>query len=366
MNIELSDDFDELGSAVLFALANDSDLKVTEKKTGARVSIENFKTLTPSTAEYTFNKTINGNLVKDVNMKSNAGWSQWAGPDNRHIYPSNPNYTSTPAYYLTNTNKGYGWIFVLSAKAQPLRNLNITASYTRTEQYEVTGMPGSDRESVFKSLPTVDGPAFATLQPSQYYNPHRLMASVSYKMPWGTNVSLFYQGYVPTGSTFQFDNDANGDSNITDLIYVPKTKDEILFVSDQDRDNFWAFVEQDAYLSSRKGKYAMAYGAHRPMVHYFDLKLAQDFKIRLGSTTNTIQLSADIMNVGNLINDSWGVIKTWDDSAKNGQILTFDHLNENGQPVFSTPLKEGAKTWKPSTGIGQAWYIQLGLKYMFN
>ena len=72
------------------------------------------------------------------------------------------------------------------------------------------------------------------------------------------------------------------------------------------------------------------------------------------------------MNVGNLINDSWGVIKTWDDSAKNGQILTFDHLNENGQPVFSTPLKEGAKTWKPSTGIGQAWYIQLGLKYMFN
>ena len=318
------------------------------------------------TAEYTFNKTINGNLVKDVNVKSNAGWSQWAGPDNRHIYPSNPNYTSTPAYYLTNTNKGYGWIFVLSAKAQPLRNLNITASYTRTEQYEVTGMPGSDPESVFKSLPTVDGPAFATLQPSQYYNPHRLMASVSYKMPWGTNVSLFYQGYVPTGSTFQFDNDVNGDSNITDLIYVPKTKDEILFVSDQDRDNFWAFVEQDAYLSSRKGKYAQAYGAHRPMVHYFDLKLAQDFKIRLGSTTNTIQLSADIMNVGNLINDSWGVIKTWDDSAKNGQILTFDHLNENGQPVFSTPLSEGAKTWKPSTGIGQAWYIQLGLKYMFN
>ncbi|MBQ9653652.1 MAG: TonB-dependent receptor [Bacteroidales bacterium] len=318
------------------------------------------------TAEYTFNKTVNGNLIKDVNMKSNAGWSQWAGPDNRHIYPSNPGYTGTPAYYLTNTNKGYGWIFVLSAKAQPLRNLNITASYTRTEQYEVTGMPGSDPESVFKSLPTVDGPAFATLQPSQYYNPHRLMASVSYKMPWGTNVSLFYQGYVPTGSTFQFDNDVNGDSNITDLIYVPKTKDEILFVSDQARDNFWAFVEQDSYLSSRKGKYAQAYGAHRPMVHYFDLKLSQDVKIRLGSTTNTIQLSADIMNVGNLINDSWGVIKTWDDSAFNGQILTFDHLNENGQPVFSTPLKEGAKTWKPSTGIGQAWYIQLGLKYMFN
>ena len=318
------------------------------------------------TAEYTFNKTINGNLVKDVDTKSNAGWSQWAGPDNRHIYPSNYSYTGHPAYYLTNTNKGYGWIFVLSANAQPVKNLRVTASYTHTEQYEVTGMPGSDPESVFKGLPTVDGPAFATLQPSQYVQPDRLMASISYKMPWGTNLSLLYNGYVPTGSTFQFDNDVNGDSNITDLIYVPKTKDEILFVSEQDRDIFWAFVEQDSYLSSRKGKYTQAYGAHRPMVHYFDAKVSQDIKVRLGKTVNTLQLSCDIMNVGNLLNDSWGVISTWDSSANNGQILTYDHLNENGQPVFSTPLKEGAKTWAPSKSIGQAWYLQLGLKYMFN
>jgi outer membrane receptor protein involved in Fe transport len=318
------------------------------------------------TAEYTFNKTINGNLIRDVNTKSNAGWSQWAGPDNRHIYPSSAYYTGTPAYYLTNTNKGYGWIFVLSANAQPVKNLRVTASYTHTEQYEVTGMPGSDPESVFKGLPTVDGPAFATLQPSQYVQPDRLMASVSYKMPWGTSLSLLYNGFVPTGSTYQFDNDVNGDSNITDLIYVPKTKDEILFVSDQDRDIFWAFVEQDSYLSSRKGKYAQAYGAHRPMVHYFDVKVAQDIKVRLGNTTNTLQLSCDIMNVGNLLNDSWGVISTWSDTANNGQILSLDHLNANGQPVFSTPLKEGATSWMPSKSIGQAWYLQLGLKYMFN
>ncbi|MBR6306297.1 MAG: TonB-dependent receptor [Bacteroidales bacterium] len=318
------------------------------------------------TAEYTYNKTINGNLIQNVNMKSNAGWSQWTGPDNRHIYPANSGYTGTPAYYLTNTNKGYGWIFVLSANAQPVKNLRVTASYTHTEQYEVTGMPGSDPESVYVGLPTVDGPAFATLQPSQYVIPDRLMASVSYRLPWGTSLSLLYNGYVPTGSTYQFDNDVNGDKLITDLIYVPKTKDEILFVDDTQRDIFWSFVEQDAYLSSRKGKYTQAYGAHRPMVHYFDVKVAQDIKVRLGKNTNTLQLSCDIMNVGNLLNDSWGVITTWDASAKNGQILTLDHLNENGQPVFSTPLQEGAKSWMPSKSIGQAWYLQLGLKYMFN
>ncbi|MCR5408604.1 MAG: TonB-dependent receptor [Bacteroidales bacterium] len=323
------------------------------------------------TAEYTFNKNVNANLIKDVNVKSNAGWSQWAGPDNRHMYPASAYYTGTPAYYLTNTNKGYGWIFVLAANAQPLKNFRLTASYTHTEQYEVTGMPGSDPESVFKGLPTVDGPAFATLQPSQYVSPDRLMASASYRLPWGTNISLLYNAFVPNNQsdaygTFKFDSDVNGDANITDLIYVPKTKDEILFIDDTNRDIFWAFVEQDPYLRSRKGKYAQAYGGHRPMVHYFDVKVAQDIKVRMGKNTNTLQLSCDIMNVGNLINDSWGVMTTWSDTANNGQILSLDHINENGQPVFSTPLKEGAKSWMPSKSIGQAWYLQLGLKYMFN
>ncbi|MBQ6198736.1 MAG: TonB-dependent receptor [Bacteroidales bacterium] len=323
------------------------------------------------TAEYTFNKNVNANLIKDINTKSNAGWSQWAGPDNRHVYPSNAYYTGTPAYYLTNTNKGYGWIFVLSANAQPIKNLRVNASYTHTEQYEVTGMPGSDPESVFKGLPTVDGPAFATLQPSQYVSPDRLMASVSYRMPWGTSLSLLYNAFVPSNSgdaygTFKFDGDVNGDSNITDLIYIPATKDEILFTDDTNRDIFWAFVEQDSYLSSRKGKYAQAYGAHRPMVHYFDMKVAQDIKVRIGNTTNTLQLSCDIMNVGNLLNDSWGVMTTWSDTANNGQILTLDHFNSDGQPVFSTPLKEGAKSFMPLKTIGQAWYLQLGLKYLFN
>ena len=318
------------------------------------------------TAEYTFNKTINGTLIKNWNITGNEGWSQWTGPDKRHVYPNNYTYTGTPAYVLTNTNKGYGWILVLSASAQPIRNLKLTASYTRTAQYEVTGMPGSSAESVFTGLPTVDGPQFATLQPSQYVIPERIMASASYRMPWGTNVSLLYNAFVPTGESFMFKGDVNGDKVAADLIYVPASKDEIKFVSETARDNFWAFVEQDSYLSSRKGKYAQAYSAHAPMVHYIDVKLSQDFKVRVGNNVNTLQLSCDIMNVGNLINNNWGVIKILDQSAKSGQILSLDHVGTDGQPVFDTPLEEGAHTWNPSRSVGQAWYLQLGLKYLFN
>ncbi|MBR1522393.1 MAG: TonB-dependent receptor [Bacteroidales bacterium] len=319
------------------------------------------------TAEYTFKKTINGTLIADWNVTDNANWPQWTGPDNRHVYNSAySGYTGVPAYVLTNTNKGYGHIFVLSATAEPVRDLKITASYTFNDQKEITGMPGNNAGSVYQSLPTVDGPSFGALHGSTYVNPHRVMASISYRMPWGTNIGLFYQGYVPTGYSYMFDGDVNGDGISQDLIYIPNSKNEILFVSDEARDNFWAFVEQDSYLSSHKGKYAEAYGVHAPMVHYVDLKLSQDIKFRLGSTKHTIQLSADLMNAGNLLNNSWSVINTFDKSANNGQILSLSGYTPDGQPIFDTPLKAGAKTWSHSHSSGQLWYLQLGVKYLFN
>ncbi|MBQ7751219.1 MAG: TonB-dependent receptor [Bacteroidales bacterium] len=318
------------------------------------------------TAEGTFNKTINGTLIANWNNTDNTTWPTWSGPDNRHVYGTYSNYTKYPCYVLTNTNKGYGWIFVLSASAEPVKNLKINASYTHTEQYEVTGMPGNNAESVFTGLPTVDGPNFAVLHGSQYVRPDRLMASVSYRLPIGTTLSVFYQGYTPTGNSYLYSNDVNGDGVKQDLIYIPATKDEIKWTSAAEADKFWNFLEQDSYLSTHKGQYAESYAVHAPMVHYVDLRATQDFKIRIGKSVNTLQLSCDLMNVGNLLNNSWGAINIFDESVNEGQILTMDHL-ENGEPVFKTNFKgDSPKTWNHSHSVGSLWYLQLGLKYMFN
>jgi hypothetical protein len=74
----------------------------------------------------------------------------------------------------------------------------------------------------------------------------------------------------------------NGDGHATDLIYIPKEKGEINFVSAADEDAFFAFVEQDKYLSRNKGNYAEAYAARAPWTHRFDLRFAQDFSINIG------------------------------------------------------------------------------------
>ena len=90
--------------------------------------------------------------------------------------------------------------------------------------------------------------------------------------------------------------DMNQDGQKNDLIYIPKTKDELLFIDKngftaaEQADAFWNFVNQDSYLKEHKGEYAEAYGAYLPWVHRFDFKVVQDFKIRAGKTHHTYRL----------------------------------------------------------------------------
>ena len=73
-------------------------------------------------------------------------------------------------------------------------------------------------------------------------------------------------------------------------------------------------------------------------------------------------------NIANLFNSSWGVSKYMNPVLKSGRILSLDHVDAEGYPVFKTNsnVNSTVETWIPSTGIGQCWSLQVGIKYMFN
>lgn len=170
-------------------------------------------------------------------------------------------------------------------------------------------MPGSDPVSTWQGLNTIMGPNFPDVQCSQYVVPNKVIASVDWTIPFthkgltrDTKISLFYSGYSFSGYSYCYSNDMNGDNISNDLMYIPRDNSEINFKSEADRDAFWAFVEQDSYLKNHKGQYAEAYSTRAPWTHRFDLRIAEDFQFRVGSAKHTIQLSFDIMNIGNLFN----------------------------------------------------------------
>ena len=321
------------------------------------------------TAEFIYTKKINDVMLDNYNIKNNTSeWEHLNGADNRLIYPKDFTYYSNinDACVLTNTHKGHGYTFNITATAEPIKNLNVMAAYTHTVMKEISGMPGSNASSAWSGLYTVNGPNFPTLQNSAYVIPDRLIASVSYKYA-KEHFSLFYTGYSPAGYSFFYNGDVNGDGIKNDLMYIPKDDSEIQFASDADRQAFWQFVEQDKYLKNHKGEYAEAYGARAPFVHRFDFRWAHDFDVKIGNTLNRLQLSVDIMNVGNLFNSKWGVAKNMG-VCNNGQILKLNKI-ENNTPVFSMMKSNSeypTKTWDFNHNYDQCWKMQIGLKYTFN
>lgn len=331
------------------------------------------------TVEGIYTKTLNGVMLKNYDLKQpDDTWQHFSGSDNRYIYPSYISYNKKNAYVLANNSEGWGATGNVTLNAEPIRNLKLMASYTYTESKEISGMPGSNASSAYNGLVEVNGPHLPTLQRSQYVMPNNFIGSASYRLEYAkkhmaTTINLFYTGYSPYGDSFKYSNDMNGDGYATDLIYIPKAKGDIVFKTTADEDAFFAFAKQDKYLSKHMGEYAEAYSSRAPIVSKFDLRLLQDFNVKAGKSTNTLQLSVDILNFGNMLNSNWGVNKNMA-SSNYGSILKYEGKDNNNVPTYSTvKIKDaGGNLAYPTTTYStyynyyQCWQLQVGIRYIFN
>ena len=324
------------------------------------------------TLEGIFNKMINDRSISDWSMLPAEGFARWNGADNRPIYPSNFR-NGTKAFVLENTSKGYGWIANVTINTQPADWISLMAAYTHTVSKEITGMPGSAAESAFTYVPTVAGPNNIKLHNSQYVTPDRVVASATIHDRSGNHYSFIYEtwrgGY---NESYMMANDMNGDGYNYDALYIPTDAQVnnglFRFVSEDDEKRFMDYVHNDSYLKHHQGEYAEGYSVYNPWVHRIDFSYKHDFKVNIGKTKHALQLSADIKNLLNLFNSSWGVSKMMNASLNSGRILKYDHTDAEGYPVFSTPsaVSGDTKTWVPNFSLGQCWYASIGIKYIFN
>ena len=334
-----------------------------------------FKTSFPFsvTAEGIFNKTINGVSISDWSIPSAGGFARFNGVDNRPIYPSGYR-SGAKAFVLENTSRGYGWTGNITLNAQPVEWLNLMAAYTHTVAKDVTGMPGSNAESAFTYVPTVEGPNHIKLHNSQYTTPDRIVASLSARDKSGNQYNIIYEA-SRGGANYSYmtANDINGDGYNYDAIYVPTDEEvasnQFRFVSESDKTRFMDYVHADDYLKNQQGKYAEAYSVYSPWLHRIDFSYKHDFTMKTGENKHKLQLSLDVKNVMNLFNSSWGVAKYLNpEIGSEARILKYEGVDAEGVATFSTPssINGNTKTFTPMYTLGQCWYASIGIKYLFN
>lgn len=82
------------------------------------------------------------------------------------------------------------------------------------------------------------GPNYQKLHTAQYLQtPHRVIAQFSYTRQYArlfsTSLSLFYTGEYAGNYSYLYDGDMNNDGIEYDLIYIPRTKEELHFADRQ-------------------------------------------------------------------------------------------------------------------------------------
>jgi hypothetical protein len=124
---------------------------------------------------------------------------------------------------------------------------------------------------------------------------------------------------------------------------------------------FDAFIRQDPYLSAHRGEIAERFGAVNPWYSNVDLRVMQDFSVGRAARVHTLQVSVDVLNVGNLLNSSWGVRRVASPSATSP--LTFTGFNAGGAPVFN--FTGPSSTYIDDPDLLSRWRAQIGVRYFF-
>jgi hypothetical protein len=133
----------------------------------------------------------------------------------------------------------------------------------------------------------------------------------------------------------------------------------------QEQAQAWeSFIQQDDYLREHRGRYAERGAVFLPMATRADLSVTQDLFRSFGGRRNTLQLRLDILNVGNLLNDDWGVGE---------RLVTNTPLIARGADASGAARYRlrnlGASLVSSSrertAGLGDVYRFQLGLRYLF-
>lgn len=332
------------------------------------------------TLEGIYNKDINALMQYNANQRMPVGVT--AGAGSRPLF-GNTNATrryntaQSEAMILTNTEKGGAGIFTAQVSKRFSKNWDLTVAYTHTESFDISGNPGSQAASAWSNIQSLRGNNDLDLSYSDFGTPNRFVAYASYTANWTkflkTTFSLVYMGYEQGRFTYRYSNDYNQDGISSDLIYIPKDASEITFATNgtftatQQSEAFFKYIDQDKYLSKRKGQFAERNGAKLPWFSNLDFRVLQDIMPVSKHKNYGLQLSMEIENFTNLINSNWGVTKRTNYS--NGAILAVATApTATTAATYRMNLVNSAlptKTFASNITVGNTWRMNLGVRLTF-
>ncbi|MBA4167172.1 MAG: TonB-dependent receptor, partial [Chitinophagaceae bacterium] len=352
------------------------------------------------TLDAMYTKTLYDVQFQQINIKDSAQYFA-DGPTQSPVYVGgklNNDYSNV--YFLTNTREGYRYNltaqlskFTSNIKiGSHLLNTNWSLAYTYGKSRDVSNGIRNSFQSNYEVNPSVS-PNSPQLAYSNFDLRHRIVAVAGVNFLWNsmnaTSLTFFYSGQSgnPYSAIYAAGGAPFGNSSNANLAYIPKDAGEIRFADKKNSNgsfyaaaqqaaDFNAFVDGDKYLRTRRGQYAERNALHTPWNHELDLKLMHEFKLSKTDKSKSLQVSFDMFNVLNLLNNDWGHI-TFITNVNNYTVNMLTFVKDANGVAPGKPSSGYQPTFnynKPAAANGQyytvdpinsRWQGQLGLKYNF-
>lgn len=358
------------------------------------------------TLEGLYSQNLSAVLYRNVNQTPST--ANFDGPDNRPRLPGSFAQTATGGFttgvdqanravqkltdviVLDNTNQGNNFAVTAQLRRDFDFGLNVMAAYTYSESRDLASF-GSIAASSWRDIRSIRGNNDIDLTFSNEDMTHRAIGSISYALNWGnfglpsaigiTRFTFFIQAQSQNRFSYTVNGDLNGDGIAgNDLLFVPSSADQIQFVNltvggrTFDAAAQWAalnaYIEQDPYLSTRRGQYAERNGGFRPrLLTRIDATVSHDFQIGIGERPLRLQARLDMFNFGNLIDPSSGIA----DALANTVPLEFQGVANNrpryrlaGATIGSDGNLTLGNTFRSSVSISDTWQMQIGFRVTFD
>ena len=335
------------------------------------------------TAEAIYSKNLNDiyykNLAYDATGATLAATEPSLNFDDRPMFKRVTTGSDFSYIYgLYNTNKGHTLNLSLKAEKHFRFGLDLMASYTFTQSKTINNGSSSVAQSNWNYNYTYRNPNAPELGNSAFNIPHTVKFSAFYNVDYGRNkmftttVGLIYQAQSGSPYSIYYYGDLNGDSsNGNDLMFIPtdaqvdqmkfrdyKKGSTIIMSAAQQKANFKEWLANTRYLRNHRGEYYKRYADNLPFEGHFDLHLAEKIRHKMGKTIHTLEISMDIMNLGNLLNKKWG--RTYGNGFGN----YYSPVTYLGGGEFQF-LHEGNYDMFNYNDFYSRWRGQIGVKYTF-